>query len=208
MTASPFGKDLMKILQFFSNAFNQVDPSIRFIWSDCSKSAVMLDLSIEISDDKMNYEVYHKPGNAFAYLPLGSFHARRTFAAFIKTELQRALTHSSDYDRWVKRCTLFYMKLRKCGYGDSFLTSVFSKVTWGDRSKTLYALPQPKPPFDRRCVWSCSNALGLRELFAACDLDLTAMESGLASKLFPAKLSKVVKGAKRLSAYTKNDTQS
>jgi hypothetical protein len=189
----------------FSTAFNAVDPSIQYIWSDCSKSAVTLDLSIQISHDKIHFEVYHKPGNAFAYLPLGSFHARRTFPAFINTELQRALTHSSDYNRWAKRCTLFYTKLRNCGYGDFFLTSVFSKVSWGDRSKTLYAPPPPQRPFDRRCVWSCSNAFGLRDLFAACDLNLTSMESTLARDLFPAKLSKVVKGAKRLSAYTKND---
>ena len=45
----------------FSNAFNQVDSSIRFIWSDCSKSAAMSDLFIEISDDEINYEVYHRP---------------------------------------------------------------------------------------------------------------------------------------------------
>jgi hypothetical protein len=155
-----------------------------------------LDLSIQISD-AIHFEVYNKPGNAFTYLPLGSFHVRKTFSDFIKTELQRALSHSSDYDRWSRRCILFYSKLQKCGYGDSFLTAVFSKVTWGDRFNLLYPLKGPDRPFDKRCVWSCANALGLRELFASCDLNLAEIDF----HIFPAKLSKVAKSAKRLSAY-------
>ena len=186
----------------FSKAFNDVDPSIKFIWTDCSKSAIVLDLSIKIQYDRIDFEVYHKPGSAFAYLPHGSFHVRRTFAAFIKTELQRALTHSSSYDRWAKRCSLFYSKLRKCGYGSYFLMSVFSKVTWGDRSKILHPSPKPARFFDPRCVWSCSNALGLRELFASCDLNLAEIDPK--SVIFPAKVNKVVKSAKRLSTYMKN----
>ena len=49
----------------FSTAFSEIDPSIKFIWSDCCKSAIMLDLFIQISDSKINFEVYHKPGSAF-----------------------------------------------------------------------------------------------------------------------------------------------
>ena len=37
----------------FSDAFNRFDPTSRFIWSICSKAAVMLDLSIKISIDKI-----------------------------------------------------------------------------------------------------------------------------------------------------------
>ena len=43
----------------------------------------------------------------------------------------------------------------------------------------------------------CFKRVGIRELFASCDLNLAVIDN----KLFPAKINKVVKGAKRLSAY-------
>lgn len=181
----------------FSEALGKVDPLIRIIWTKLTLHAIYLDLSLQISNKTIHYEVYSKPGNAFAYLPMGSFHVRKTFPEFIKTCLQRGLTHSSDYSRWVPYCQLLYSKLRRRGYGDSFLTAVFAKVTWGDRLHLLSPIKKPAREFDLRCVWSCANALGIRELFASCDLNLAAIDA----KLFPAKLSKVVKGAKRLSAY-------
>ena len=81
--------------QIFSQAFNKVDPSIKFIWSKLSKLANYLDLSIEISHDSIQYEVFSKPGNAYSYLPYGSFHVRNSFRAWIKALLATALTHSS-----------------------------------------------------------------------------------------------------------------
>jgi hypothetical protein len=183
----------------FSDELGAVDPSIRLIWSKLSLQAVYLDLSIQIADT-ICYETYSKPGNAFAFLPLGSFHVRKTFPEFIKTVLYSALTHSSDYSRWAQRCQLIYTKLRRRGYGDTFLTAVFAKVCWGDRLRLLSLDRKPARAFDSRCVWSCSNALGIRELFATCDLKLAEIDD----KLFPAKINKVVKGAQRLSAYMMN----
>ena len=181
----------------FSQALGTVDPSIRMIWTKLTLRAIYLDLSLEISQNTVQYEVYSKPGNSFAFLPMGSFHVRKTFPEFIKTCLYRGLTHSSDYHRWVPYCQLLYTKLRRRGYGDSFLNAVFAKVTWGDRLRLLSPVQKQAREFDLRCVWSCANAVGIRELFASCDLNLAVIDN----KLFPAKINKVVKGAKRLSAY-------
>jgi hypothetical protein len=159
-----------------------------------------LDLRIEISNDnRIHYEVYSKPGNAYAYLPHGSFHVRISFATWIRGLLFTALTHSSDVDRWSKRCRLLYTKLRERGYNANFLLAVFSKVSWGDRARALAPKIRDATQFDKRCVWSCENALGLRELFLSCRLDLSQIDSDV----FPARLSTVIKGTKRLSAYLK-----
>ena len=66
--------------QIYSQAFNTVDPSIKFIWSKLSKLANFLNLSIEISHDSIQYEVFSKLGNAYAYLLYGSFHVRNSFS--------------------------------------------------------------------------------------------------------------------------------
>ena len=185
--------------QTFSQAFNTVDPTIRFIWSQLSKLAIFLDLSIEISAASIQYEVYSKPGNAYAYLPHGSFHVRNSFPAWIKAVLTTALTHSSDFMKWSNRCQLLFTKLRQRGFNATFLSTEFAKVSWGDRSKALAPKIKNVTPFDNRCVWSCDNAPGLRELFRSCKLDLSEIDF----TIFPEQLSKVIKGAKRLSTYLK-----
>jgi hypothetical protein len=159
--------------------------------------AIFLDLSIEISTDSIQYEVFSKPGNAYAYLPHGSFHVRNSFRAWIKGLLTTALTHSSNYSRWSDRCQLLYTKLRQRGYNASFLSMEFAKVSWGDRSKMLVPKIKNIDFFDNRCVWSCEHAPGLRELFKNSNLNLSEIDA----TIFPAQLSTVVKGAKRLSTY-------
>ncbi len=88
-----------KDFDFFASEFNSADLSIKVIWSSLSKAAIFLDVSNEISDGSIHYEVYSKPGNAYAYLPLGSFHVRNSFPAWIKAEVISRLTRSSDPNR-------------------------------------------------------------------------------------------------------------
>ena len=179
----------------FSEKFNRVDPSIKLIWTKLSKSAIFLDVLSEIHGKSIHYEVYSKPGNAYAYLPLGSYHVRSSFPAWIKAELLRALTRSSDPTRWAKRCQLFYSKLRDMGYGSQFLLAEFAKVTWNDRKSALSPKVLPVSTFDRSCVWSVPNAPGLSSLFKASSLNLAQLDP----LIFPAQISKVTKSASNLS---------
>ena len=73
--------------------------------------------------------------------------------------------------------------------------SVRQNITWGDCLLFLSPCKKLARKFVLQCVWSCANAVGIRELFASCDLNLALIDSDFS----PSKLSKVVKGAKRLS---------
>ena len=179
----------------FSAAFNEADPSIKVTWTPLSLKADYLDVAMESSGGAIHYEIYSKPGNAYAYLPPSSFHVRNSYPAWIRAELLRALTRSSDPSRWAKRCQLFYSKLRETGYGSKFLMTEFAKVTWADRTKALQLKATIASSFDRRCVWSVPNAPGLRELFRSSSLNLAAVEP----TIFPPAISTVIKSAKRLS---------
>ena len=97
--------------------------------------------------------------------------------------------HSSDYHRWVPFCQLLYAKLRRRGYGDAFLRSVFANVTSGDRICLLSPCEKPASEFDLQCVWSCANAVGIRKLFPSCDLNLAAIDS----ECFPPNSAKLLK---------------
>jgi hypothetical protein len=171
--------------QTFSQAFNTVDPSIKFIWSKLSKLANFLNLSMVISRDSIQYEVFSKPGNAYAHLQYGSFHVRNSFGAWIKALLATALTHSSSYSRWSSsRCQLLFTKLRQRCYRASFLSSEFAKVSWSDSSKMLVPKIKNSVEFDNRCGWSCRHAPCLRELFNNSNLNLSQIDA----TIFPAQL--------------------
>ena len=179
----------------FASEFNRADPSIEVVWTSLSHKAIYLDVAAEISGGSIHYEVYSKPGNAYAYLPLGSFHVRSSFPAWIKAELIRRLTRSSDQKRWAKHCQLFFSKLRDAGYGSHFLLAEFAKITWADRVKALSPKILPVNDFGRKCVWSVPNLLDLRSLFRQTELNLAQLDP----QIFPAQISKVTKGASRLS---------
>jgi hypothetical protein len=59
-----------------------------------------LDLDIQVvtcsGSSEFAFRLYRKPGNAYAYLPYGSYHARHVFRGLLKAELLRLLTHSSN----------------------------------------------------------------------------------------------------------------
>jgi hypothetical protein len=105
------------------------------------------------------------------------------------------LTRSSDPNRWAKNCQLFFSKLRDIGYGRQFLLAEFAKITWADRIKALTPKLPSVDTFDRKCVWSLPNSPGLHLLFRQSELDLAKLDP----QLFPVQISKVTKGASRLS---------
>jgi hypothetical protein len=179
----------------FSAAFNEADPSIKVTWTALKLEADFLDVSLVSSGGCIHYEIYSKPGNAYAYLPPCSFHVRTSYPAWIRAELLRVLTRNSDPSGWTKRCQLFYSKLRDIGYGSKFLMAEFAKVKWADRTKALAPKATTASSFDRRCVWSVPNAPGLRELFRSSSLNLAAVEPSI----FPPAISTVIKSANRLS---------
>ena len=115
-----YGTGPMKIFKYFhslSIALTQLSDLFGLLFQ---KRSTFLHLSIEISNGSIHYEVYSKPGNAYAYLPHGSFHVRISFQAWIKALLTTALTHSSDYKRWSDRCELLLSKLTRLQCNVSF----------------------------------------------------------------------------------------
>ncbi len=61
-----------KDFEIFASEFSHADSSIKVIWTSLSKGAIFLDVSAEISGGLIHYEVYSKPGNAYA-----AYHSRR-----------------------------------------------------------------------------------------------------------------------------------
>ena len=83
------------------------------------------------------FSVHRKPGNAFSYLPYGSYHARHVFRGWLQAEVLRLLTHSSTPTIWIEECRRFYDHLRRRGYPAAAIRSTFRKVSWSQRQHVL-----------------------------------------------------------------------
>ena len=138
------------------------------------------------------FSVYRKPGNAFSYLPYGSYHARHVFRGWLKAEVLRLLTHSSTPTIWIEECRRFYDHLRRRGYPAAAISSTFRKVSWSQRQHVLN--PKMKSENEiffatyRGCVFPTRNAPGSDQLKGNLDLSLKALqEDSEGGEIFPAR---------------------
>ena len=153
-----------------------------------------LDLDIDIICNEIstyfNFKVYRKPGSAYAYLPYGSYHARHIFQGWLKAEMHRLLTHSSNPNVWLKEITFFYNHLRDRGYPVRAIDSCFKEINWNQREQMLKPREhQDKDEFFsqyRGCVFSNRNAPGSFELKQGINLSLKDLqEHEFGREIFP-----------------------
>ena len=165
-----------------------------------------LDLDIQVvrslGSQEFAFRIYRKPGNAYAYLPYGSYHARHVFRGWLKAELLRLLTHSSSPSVWLEDCRIFYDHLRNRGYPVKAIDASFSSVNWSQRRKMLEPKTQIKACDDaffaeyRGCVFSNRNAPGTDLLRGSVDLSLQGLQGDDAERdIFPQRAFFAVRSA-------------
>ena len=154
---------------------------------------------------EFEFGVYRKPGNAYAYLPYGSYHSRHVFRGWLKAEMHRLLTHSSNINIWLEECHKFYDHLRARGYPARAIDATFRKVSWNQRSKLL----EPKVTSKANnfftsyngCVFSSTNAPGIALLQEGVDLSLERLqEEADSSDIFQPRAFFTLRSAKRSGA--------
>ncbi len=68
------------------------------------------------------------------------------------------------------KCQSLYTKFKQQAH---FLSLTVANVSQSDRAYALTPKSEKAVTLDKRCVWSCKNAPGLRDLFSSCDLNLS-----------------------------------
>jgi hypothetical protein len=74
------------------------------------------------------FRIYWKPGNAYSYLPYGSYSTRHVSRGWLKAEVQRLLAHSSNPSVWLED-----EHLRNRGYPVKAIDATFSSIDWNQR---------------------------------------------------------------------------
>jgi hypothetical protein len=155
----------------------------------------------------LTFRPYRKPGNAHAYIPFTSFHARHTFRGWVLAELLRLLTHSSTVDIWQEEGEFFYHCLCSRGYPRDFLRAVFREITWGRRVRMLE--PKRKEQGDqffetyRACVLTLRNAPEWPALKSQLDLNLKDLVESTYGDIFPPRVFLAQCNAPRLGSILK-----
>ena len=153
-----------------------------------------LDIQIECSNGfhEFVFRIYRKPGNAYAYLPYGSYHARHVFRGWLKAELHRLLMHSSNPSVWLEECRVFYDHLRNRGYPVKAIDASFHAINWNQRRKILEPKMRNKANPDafferyRACVFTNRNAPGTDHLRASINLSLDELrQDNVGRDIFP-----------------------
>jgi hypothetical protein len=154
---------------------------------DQHKKVSFLDLDIQVvysaGSAFFAFKIYRKTGNAYAYLPYGSYHARHVFRGWLKAEMHRLLTHSSNPTVWLEECRFFYDHLRNRGFpaAAKAIDACFREIDWNQRRKMLE--PRNKTVQDdkgffcqyRGCVFSTRNAPGTDALRHSINLSLDGL---------------------------------
>ena len=117
---------------------------------------------------EFEFGVYSKPENAYTYPPCCSYHSRHVCRGWLKAEMHRLLTHSSNVNIWLEECHKFYYHLRARTYPAHALDVTFRKVAWNQRiyllepkvtsKATTLHLVQWMCLLQHKCTWHCAAA--------------------------------------------------
>jgi hypothetical protein len=194
------------LLQQLQADLDAKNSNIKFEWSKAGKSAIFLDLNVQVglNNGKLNltHWVYSKPLNAYAYLQMESYHPRHSFKGWIKALLIRNLTRSNTIQLWIDENKALYSRLRARGICKQILKTTFESILWGQRDK--YLMPKDTPnqrKFDNNCVLSTPYVPGLNTLRYIEKLSFERFRiTREAKSIFPQKGTWVLKSAKKLGA--------
>ena len=86
-------------IQDFYKLMNELDPDLQFIFEELTKNISFLDINLKTINNKLHFNVYHKPTNSFSYLPYKSCHPPHTknnIALLLARRIVRIVTDNAN----------------------------------------------------------------------------------------------------------------
>lgn len=131
-------KGSKQALEQLCKDMNKWMPNIHLTFSVSQDKAIFLDLDIYLTcKQKLEYKTYQKPTQRYLYLPPISAHPLHTLKGFIKGELIRYLRTNSKEITFQTQKYSFKQHLKRRGYKNSFLNSIFKQVCYAQRGNYL-----------------------------------------------------------------------
>lgn len=124
---------------------------LQFTAHSSTESIAFLDIEFFWENNHLQSRVYQKPLNRYLYIPFTSNHPSSAKKGFIKGELIRYVRLCSKESDFVTMKDLLRFRLRQRGYPDKVLASIYSQVTYTDRTHYL-ALKAPTESTDEPLI--------------------------------------------------------
>jgi hypothetical protein len=182
-------------LDTFLAAIQAMHPNLRWTFNVSQKAVAFLDLTIWLGrDGRLGHSVHTKALNAFQYIPPFSFHAPAVARGWILTELFRIRRNSSTELARLYACLKFFKRLRKRGYRQDFLSSVFAfeVARQGQAHIARCSRQYMVLPFDRTAsVWPYRSVI--QEWYESVPCALVGAAPGVAFKRSATLGSRIVR---------------
>ena len=84
----------------FYKLISELDPDLKFIFEKLTTDINFLDININIVDNQLHFDIYHKPTNSFSYLKYNSCHPSHTknnISLSLARRIIRTVTDNRDY---------------------------------------------------------------------------------------------------------------
>ena len=84
----------------FYKLINQLDPDLKFIFEKLTPDINFLNTNINITDNQLHFDIYHKPTNSFNYLKYNSCHPpsiKKSISLSLARRIIRIVTDNRDY---------------------------------------------------------------------------------------------------------------
>ena len=104
-----------------------------------------LDLSLSISNMRLDYGTFRKVPNAYLYLPRGSCHNPSVFSSLIHGEVNRLITTNKSAKAFEHQLSFFTGKLVARGYDRSFVSRVARSALHVARRRFTQPPPHKRP---------------------------------------------------------------
>ena len=78
---------------------SELDPDLQFILEELTKNINFPDIYFKIANNKLHFDVYHKPTNSFSYIHYKSCHPPQTknnIALSLARRIARIVTDNKD----------------------------------------------------------------------------------------------------------------
>ena len=128
----------------YYHGFNDAVPGILLDTPTIGPSGIFLDLSLTLSQGRVQSTLYQKPANLYCYIPPMSDHRRNVFPSFIREELKRYQLNCSNPLDYYRFAQLFETRLRRRGYPSEMIALARSCIP--TRSTLTHALTHPPVP--------------------------------------------------------------
>ena len=142
---------------------NSVEERLKLDAVTYGQQGIFMDLRLTLINGNLQYDLYQKPSNTFAYIPPSYDHPRSMFKSFVLEELKRYYRNSSTFEAFTAQATLFKNWLHTRGYPNGIFDTAYHTLLTqhlpinlpaSSTQRRTHALsqpqPQPQPPPTQR----------------------------------------------------------